>query len=142
MKPSERRKARHYAMQAIYQSGFTDDPAIQLIRQFQEDYNFSKVDSEYFVELVKGILKNKNELDEELKPFIDMPFEDITPVELAILRLGAFELAHRIDTPYKVVINEAIALAKKFGTDDGSKFVNGILDKVARKLRAVEINSS
>jgi len=139
MKPSERRKARHYAMQAIYQSSYTDDPAIQLIRQFQEDYDFLKVDTEYFDECVKGVLKNKIELDEQLKPFVGIPFDNITPVELAILRLGAFELMYRLDVPYKVVIDEAVSLAKKFGSVDGSKFVNAVLDKLARKLRSVEM---
>ncbi|MEE3191047.1 MAG: transcription antitermination factor NusB, partial [Pseudomonadota bacterium] len=78
-------------------------------------------------------------LDEKIQPFLDRRIDELTPVELAILRLGAFEMCHRIDVPYKVVINEAIELAKTFGATDGHKYVNGVLDKLAQRERMVEI---
>jgi len=99
----------------------------------------SKVDLEYFHDILHGVPREKAELDAKIEKLLDRRLDELTPVELAILRLGAYEMVHRLDVPYKVVINESVELAKTFGATDGHKYVNGILDKLAQRDRMVEI---
>jgi len=99
----------------------------------------SKVDMEYFHEILHGVPRELSALDEIITPLLDRDTEEMTPVELSILRLATYELAHRIDVPYKVVINEAVELAKSFGATDGHKYVNGVVDKIAQLVRTVEV---
>ena len=94
---------------------------------------------EYFHDILHGVPREKTILDEKVTPLLDRRMDEMTPVELSIVRLGAFEMIHRIDVPYKVVINEAVELAKTFGATDGHKFINGVLDKLAQRERSVEI---
>ncbi|MDB5981051.1 MAG: nusB, partial [Pseudomonas sp.] len=103
--------------------------------------DFSNVDGAYFRELLHGVPTNKTEIDTALAPCLDITIEELDPVELAILRLSTYELLKRIDVPYRVVINEGIELAKVYGSTDGHKFVNGVLDKLAPRLREVEVKA-
>lgn len=141
MKPSARRKAREYALQALYQwhisqASITDIEAEFLIYQIKQ-----KPDFEYFKELLHEIPKNFPELDEAIHPFLKRALTELDPIELTILRIATYELTHRLDVPYRVVINEALELEKKFGSSEGYKFVNGVLDQVAKKIRAEEIKA-
>ena len=137
--PAARRKARRFALQALYQWQVSGSGLGDIEAEFRPDNDMSKVDDEYFHDILHGVPKEKSVLDEKIQPFLDRRLDELTPVELAILRLGAFEMCHRIDVPYKVVINEAIELAKTFGATDGHKYVNGVLDKLAQRERMVEI---
>ena len=126
-------------MQALYQWQVSGSGLADIEAEFRTDNDMSKVDVEYFHDILYGVPKEKSQLDEKIQPFLDRRIDELTPVEMAILRLGAFEMCHRIDVPYKVVINEAIELAKTFGATDGHKYVNGVLDKLAQRERMVEI---
>lgn len=137
--PAARRKARRFALQALYQWQVSGSGLGDIEAEFRTDNDMSKVDDEYFHDILHGVPKEKSVLDEKIQPFLDRRIDELTPVELSILRLGAFEMCHRIDVPYKVVINEAIELAKTFGATDGHKYVNGVLDKLAQRERMVEI---
>ena len=139
---AERRKARHYGMQALYQWHMAGASLAIIEAEFRDDYDFSRVDGEYFHTLVHEIPACIDELEEILVPLLDRKLDDLDPIELTLLRMGIFELVKRIDVPYKVVINEAVALAKKFGATDGHKYINGVLDKAARQLRKVEIEAA
>jgi N utilization substance protein B len=134
-----RRKARHYAMQALYQWHMNRAALADIEAEFRVDYDFAKVDLEYFQELVHQVPPRIDELETAFEPFlIERSLEELGPVERALLRMATYELAERVDVPYKVVINEAVALAKKFGAAESHKYVNGVLDKVAQQLRAPE----
>ncbi len=110
--------------------------------QFRVDNDFSTVDGAYFHEILHGVPRQKSEIDGAFEPLLDRPIAEIDPVELSILRLSTYELKNRIDIPYRVVINEGIELAKVFGATDGHKFVNGVLDKLAPRLRADEVRAN
>jgi N utilization substance protein B len=107
--------------------------------QFRVDNDFKDVDGEYFREILHGVPANCSEIDGALAPCLDITIEELDPVELAVLRLSTWELLKRVDVPYRVVINEGIELAKVFGSTDGHKFVNGVLDKLAPSLRGPEV---
>ncbi|GIZ11674.1 transcription antitermination factor NusB [Pseudomonas sp. NCCP-436] len=136
-----RREARTLAMQALYSWHIAGQSLNEIEAQFRVDNDFSKVDGAYFHEILHGVPRQKGELDGAFAPLLDRPLEEVDPVELAILRLATYELSNRVDVPYKVVINEAIELAKVFGATDGHKFVNGILDKLAPSLRSAEVGA-
>lgn len=140
--PGARRKARHYGMQALYQWQMTKYPVSEVEMQFLADYDFDKVDVEYFHDIIHHIPANLAELEQAFTPFLDRDIDDLDPIELSLLRLGSYELVKRIDIPYKVVINEAVALAKKFGATDGHKYINGVLDQLAQQVRTTEIKAS
>ncbi|MGL4476160.1 MAG: transcription antitermination factor NusB [Shewanella sp.] len=134
MKPSERRKARRLAVQAIYSWQLSGNNIADVEHEFLTEQELGGVDVAYFRELFAGAATKSGQLDEIIIPHLERPLDEVSPVEKAILRLATYELTFRKDVPYKVVINEAIELAKAFGAEDGHKFVNGILDKlVARK---------
>lgn len=137
--PAARRKARRFAVQALYQWQLAGANLTQIESEFRTDNDMSKVDLEYFHDILHGVPKEKSLLDDKVAPLLDRRLDEMTPVELAILRLGAYEMLRRIDVPYKVVINESVELAKTFGATDGHKFVNGVLDKLAQRERTVEI---
>jgi len=137
-----RARARRYAMQALYQwdlSG-TDLPVIR--RQFLEAEDFTRTDQAYFVELLSKIPNQVDVVDENISAFIDRPIAQLDPVERAILRIGIYELLYRLDIPFRVIINEAVQLSKKFGAEQGHAFVNGVLDKAAHKIRTAECKQS
>ncbi|SMC30106.1 transcription antitermination factor NusB [Polynucleobacter kasalickyi] len=141
-----RRRAREYALQGIYQwlvvrsSGSLPSQS-SIERQLAEDPGFKKAQDELFYALFDGVCSNLEALEAEILKHIDRPVEELSPVELSTLLIGAFELKFDLATPYKVAINEAVELAKTFGGTDGHKYVNGVLDKLAKDLRALEINS-
>ena len=136
-----RRKARHYGMQALYQWQMTQHAVKDIELQFLADYDFSKVDVEYFHDIIHHVPANLQELEEAFTPHLDRKIDELDPIELSLLRLGSYELIKRIDIPYKVAINEAVSLAKKFGATDGHKYINGVLDKLAQQVRTVEIQA-
>ena len=134
MKPSERRKARHCATQAIYQWQMTRANVGDIEEQFKIDQDTKGVDLSYFRDLLFGVAVHCNELDKVFSPFLSRPLEEVDMVDKAILRLATYELTRRDDVPPRVVINEAIELAKASAADDSHKFVNGVLDKVIKTL--------
>ncbi|MEZ5543180.1 MAG: transcription antitermination factor NusB [Pseudomonadota bacterium] len=138
--PHARARARRYAMQALYQWDMSGTATHDIRNQFLETEDFSNTDREYFVELFNNITKLVEDIDNNLAQHLDIPLPRLDPVERAILRIGTYELLHRLDIPYRVVINEAVQLAKKFGAEQGHTFVNGVLDKAAHVLRATEYN--
>jgi N utilization substance protein B len=109
--------------------------------QFRVDNDFSDVDGAYFREILHGVPAHRDEIDKALAPCLDITIDELDPVELAVLRLSTWELLKRVDVPYRVVINEGIELAKVFGSTDGHKFVNGVLDKLAPTLRGPEVQA-
>jgi len=135
-----RTNARKAAVQALYQWQMTGQNLGQIELQFLEEERLKDVQKSYFNELFHGVPLNLASIDQTLADFIDRPIDLIDPVERAILRIGVYELVHRLDMPYRVVLNESINLAKCFGADGSHKYVNGILDKIAQQKRAVEIN--
>ena len=140
--PSARRKARRFTVQALYQWQMTGTNLGEIETQFRVDNDLRKTDVEYFHELLHGIPKCINELDGYYVPFLDRELKDLDKVELAILRIGVYELSKRVDVPYKVAINEGIELVKYFGATESHKYINGILDKVAQKLRVLEMKAN
>ena len=139
---AERRKASHYGMQALYQWHMADASLSVIEAEFLADYDFKHVDLAYFQALLHEIPACVDELDAAIEPLLDRKLDDLDPIERTLLRMGMFELTHRIDVPFKVVINEEVALAKKFGATDSHKYINGVLDKAARELRKVEIDAA
>lgn len=137
--PIARHNARRYVLQAMYQWQLAGTPLNEIEAEFMRYHIDKKLDLDYFKELLHGIPKHQHEIDNEMQPFLGRPLLEIDPVELAVLRLATYELIKRPDVPYRVIINEALELAKKFGSIEGHKFVNGVLDRVAKKSRVTEI---
>lgn len=138
---AERHNARHYAIQAMYQWQIAGAAIADIEAEFLVEHIEKKIDMAYFKELIHGIPTNLDDIDNAIKPFLHRSMSDIDPVELAVLRLATYELLKRPDVPYRVIINEALQLTKKFGSVEGYKFVNGILDRIAKANREVEIKS-
>ena len=133
-----RSQARKAVMQALYQWQLAEQNLQEIEVQFREERNESKIDFDYFSEILHAVPAQVDELDGLIEPHVARSMKETNPVELAILRMAVYELKIRIDIPYRVVINEAVELAKQFGADEGYKFVNGVLDKVAKSLRKAE----
>ena len=131
MQPEKRHWSRRFALQALYQWQLGGHSVDELLAQYVEDENWHKVDKDYFVDLISGSINEKNELTNVFLPFIEIQAEQIDPIENAILLFATYEITHKPETPIKVVLSEAINLCKKFGSTDGYKFVNAVLDKVA-----------
>lgn len=131
--------ARKCAVQALYQWQMSGDSLIRIELYFQEQGFLKGAQKTYFAELFHGVPEHLTLIDAALAEFVDRPVEKIDPVERAILRLGAYELMHRLETPYRVIINEGVNLAKDFGAEGSHKYINGILDKVSQKHRTLEI---
>ncbi len=132
-KTSKRHFTRQVILKALYQWSITKIDFDALAGQFEE-YS-DQIDKGYFLEVVKYILENFDALDSEYKPFLDRGIDKLDPIIESILRLGAYELNMQKELPYKVVLNEALNLSKEFGSEDSHKFVNGVLDKLAKKVR-------
>jgi N utilization substance protein B len=130
--------ARKLAMQALYQWQLTQQSAGEIKQRFLESEESAGVDREHFEELVGKSIAQHEAIEAALTPFLDRPLDQLDPVETAILMIGMFELQQRIDIPYRVVINEAVDLCKRFGATDAHKYVNAVLDRAARDLRAAE----
>lgn len=138
-KTQMRREARNFALQALYQWQMAGSGINDIEAQFRSDNDMAQTDTGLFNELLHGVPAKASELDAQLEPHLDRALNDLDPIELTILRMGNFELAHRIEVPYKVVINECVNLAKTFGATESHKYVNGVLDKLARVLRQAEV---
>ena len=136
---NKRHKARKILLQALYQWDISGTEVVELDRQFREHNDMEKIDGDYFSELLSGITKNTAELDAMFAPFLDREQSALQPVELTILRIGCYELQHKLEIPYRVIIDEALRLGRAFGNDSGYKYVNAILDKVAKQVRSSEI---
>lgn len=141
LSPKQRRRARNFAVQAIYQWQMAGGELAEIKAQYMAKNDFLKVDWVFFQELIDLVLKNVNELDEWINPLITRGEDSINPIEHGILRLATAELKYRIDVPFRVVLDEYIDLAEEYGAEDGHKFVNGVLDKIAAELRAAEYGS-
>ncbi|MES9885034.1 MAG: transcription antitermination factor NusB [Sedimenticola sp.] len=135
----KRTQARHHVVQAVYQWQVTGQDIRDIHNQFLSEQDTGTFELAYFDTLLHGIPNHLSELDEHLAPCLDRSIESVDPVERAILRLGAFELIHQPEVPYRVVINEAVELAKVFGAEQGHRYVNGVLDKLAQQVRKSEI---
>ena len=135
---TSRRRSRELALQGMYQWQLSGADAATIALQLAEAKDFDKVDREYFRTLLEGTIADASELEQAIAPYLDRAFARLSPVERGILLLAGYELAHRLDVPYRAVINEAVELAKSYGGTDGYKYVNGVLDKLAAELRASE----
>jgi len=133
-----RRRARRRALQALYQWQLNDDSAVSIIKQFLEEQNFEGVDAEYFQQLVRAVIAEGETLDARLGPHVERIDSSLDQMERVILRIGALELLRHPEIPYRVVIDEAVELAHRFGAEQGHTFVNGVLDRLAREARPVE----
>lgn len=133
-KPSARRRARECAVQALYSWAVSGNNAEQVELAFVMDQDLDGVDKAYFRKLFRQTVANIETVDFTIEPYIDRAFEELDPIEKAILRLAVYELRFELDVPYKVVINEAIEVAKVFGADESHKYINGVLDKIAPAL--------
>lgn len=134
----ERARARRYAMQALYQWDLSGEQINVIRKQFLEAEDFSRVDKSYFNKVLKDVSDTIETIDKNLSDFIDRPLEQLDPVERAVLRIAVCELLLRPDIPYRVTINEAVTLTKKFGAEQGHAFVNGVLDRAAHTIRPDE----
>lgn len=137
-----RARARRRAVQAIYAWQLSGSGMEAIIDQFRHEQDMQIADLEYFEDLLRGVEREQAELDAGIAPYLDRSVEQVDPIERAVLRLAAYELKCRPDVPYRVVLNEAIEVAKRFGADFGHTYVNGVLDKVAAVWRAVEYQSA
>ena len=135
---SARRRSRELALQGLYAWQLSGDAAADLRTQLAESKSFGKADAKYFARLLQGTIEEAAALEQLIAPALDRKLKELSPVERGILLLAAFELKNAPDIPYKVVINEAIELAKEFGGTDGHKYVNGVLDKLVSELRPEE----
>ncbi|MFT4255370.1 MAG: transcription antitermination factor NusB [Pseudoxanthomonas sp.] len=140
--PVLRARARRRALQAVYAWQLSGGNVQQIIAQFAHEQAHEIADLEYFEDLVHGVMQHTAQLDEALVPYLDRSVEEIDPVERAVLRIAAYELLHRLDVPYRVVINEAIETAKRFGAEHGHTYVNGVLDRAALQWRGVEAGAA
>lgn len=136
-------KARRNTVQALYQCFMTEKDVSDIIAEFESDeHTLAKTDVDYFKLLLRGTIKCSEELDAQIEKLLDRPVDELDAVERAILHIGCYELKYHIEIPWRVVVNESIELAKLFGAEESHKYINGILDKVAKELRPNEINNS
>ena len=133
-----RSQARRCAMQALYQWQLTEQGFAEILAQFMERDEYQAADADYFRELLSGSIEQQPALAARIGEFADRPWAQLDPIERAVLLIGMYELLHRLDVPYRVVVNEAVELTKQFGATDGYKYINALLDRVARDLRAAE----
>jgi len=133
-----RSRARRRALQALYAWQIGGSRMHAVIEQFRHEQDMEVADLEYFEDLLNGIERHVAVIDEAIKPYVDREVEQIDPIERAALRLATYELKYRPDVPYRVIINEAIEVTKRFGADHGHSYVNGVLDKLAGVLRSAE----
>jgi transcription antitermination protein NusB len=133
-----RSRARRRALQALYAWQMSGSSMKSVIEQFRHEQDMEVADTEYFEDLLRGVERHVEVIDEALKPYIDRDVGQIDPIERAVLRLAGYELKFRPDVPYRVIINEAIEVTKRFGADHGHSYVNGVLDKLAAQVRGTE----
>ena len=137
-----RSQARRCAMQALYQWQLTEQSFAEILAQFLERDEYKTADAKYFHELLSGAIEQQTVLSAKVAEFADRPWVQMDPIERAVLLIGMYELMHRLDVPYRVVVNEAVELTKQFGATDGYKYINALLDRAARDIRANERQQS
>ncbi|KAA0876300.1 transcription antitermination factor NusB [Nitrincola tapanii] len=135
----KRRNARQYTLQALYQWQMAKQPVNEIEAQFRVNNDMGDTDVSLFSQLLRGVTAHCRDLDQAYSLYLDRSVEDLDPVELAVLRIGSYELLHRLEVPYRVAINESVELAKIFGATESHRYVNGILDKLAQTARAAEV---
>ena len=133
-----RTRARELLLQSLYQQQIAGHEHAELVRQFREQAAYARVDQAFFDSALRDICEQRASLQDEIAAVVDRPIDQLDPVELGILLIGAWELKHRIDIPYRVVINEGVNLARRFGAADGHKYINACLDNAAKQLRQAE----
>ena len=138
---SPRHRARELALQGIYEWRLSGSSATQIGRSTGDDKSLGRYDSELYQQLLRGTIAQQEVLGELIAPHLDRALKELSPIEFCVLLLGAYELTQHPEVPYRVVINEAVELAKTFGGSDGHKYVNGVLDKLAAQVRAVEVRA-
>lgn len=141
-KRGNRRLSRELALRALYQWRLTGDDLARLLVQAEAADEYPEANAGFLKSLLEGVLAEAAALNQSLSQHLDRPVEQLSPIEHGILLIGAYELSHSLDVPYKVAINEAVNLAKAYGGTDGHKYVNGVLDKLARDVRRVEIEAA
>lgn len=138
---SSRRRSREFALQGLYQWQLAGTDPETIAQQLSDAEGFNKIDADYFQLLLTGAVAGAVEMEQRIAPLLDRAYKSLSPVERGILLLAGFEFEQCPEVPYRVVINEAIELAKSFGGTDGHKYVNGVLDKMAAQLRAAEMQA-
>ncbi|MDP2397028.1 MAG: transcription antitermination factor NusB [Burkholderiales bacterium] len=138
---SNRRRSREFALQGLYQWQLAGTDPLTIAAQLGEDEDFGKIDTEYFTRLLDGATAGAAEMEQIITPLLDRAYKSLSPVERGILLLAGYEFRHCPEVPYRVIINEAIELAKSFGGTDGHKYVNGVLDKMAMQFRTPEVQA-
>jgi N utilization substance protein B len=141
MTRSPRRRAREFVLQGLYQWHLSGNDEASIAAHLRDTDDFDKADRDFFAGLLRGVLAQRKTLEEYLQAYLDRPFSELSPVEACVLLAGAFELSNFPQTPYRVIINESIELAKSYGGTDGHKYVNGVLDKLAARLRPTEVEA-
>lgn len=141
-KRGNRRHSRELALRALYQWRLTGDDLARLLVQAEEAEEYADANVEFLQALLAGVLNEADALNLALSRHLDRPLDQLSPIEHGILLIGAYELTHSLDVPYKVAINESVNLAKAYGGTDGHKYVNGVLDKLAKDVRRIEIEAA
>jgi len=141
-KINNRRKSRELVMKSVYRGLVNDLDMTQIKKDIQEDPDFIRADQNLYEEILSGVFKNLKPLKAELESYIDRSYDELSPIELSIMYFSLYELKHSVSVPYKVVINEAVEIAKTFGGVDGYKYINGILNQAAKKNRTNEFNKN
>ena len=136
--PAARHKARRFALQGLYEWQLSGNQPFEIEARYRVENAMHKVDLAYFHELLHQVVAKNRELDNAFEPFLDRKMQQLDPVEHNILRIGSYELIHHIEIPYKIILNEAVELAKDFGATDSYKYVNSILDELAKTVRKAE----
>lgn len=136
---SKRHQARRFAVQALYSHLLAGTALNDLLVHTRSEGGFARCDHGYFDQLLRGVLETRVQLELDFAQYLDRPVQQLDPVEHAVLLLAAYELAHCPELPYRVAINEAVELTKQFGATEGHKYINGVVDRMARKLRSTEI---
>jgi len=136
--PASRSKARRFVLQALYQMHMSGTSAVDVFAQFQQSHDMKRVDTEYLRGLLIGIDTHRVELLALIEPKLERKVKELDPIETAALLIGAYELQHKIELPYRVAINEGVELAKQFGATESHRLVNSVLDALARELREPE----
>jgi N utilization substance protein B len=135
-----KRRARKFALQALYQWLMSGTDLHEIEAQFRTINNMDKVDGEYFCRLLYGIPTHVEALEASLLPYLDREINALNPIELTVLRIGSFELFHCPEIPYKVILDESVSLTKEFGSQEGYRYVNGVLNNLAKQVRSVEVS--
>ncbi|WP_395794427.1 transcription antitermination factor NusB [Aquimonas sp.] len=140
--PSARSRARRRALQAVYAWQVSGSSMQKVLEEFRDEQDMDIADLAYFEDLLRGLDAHLAQVDEALAPHLDRPLDLVDPIERGVLRLAVYELLHRLDVPYRVVINEAIEIAKRFGSEHGHTYINGVLDRGAQDWRSAEAHGS